>query len=204
MPNDLFFFLQPWQVSLVGGTVKRSVASESLRQPLKQQILNLQEMQLHFKKTILSIHFQVIELQVLEETREFLQQRFAYATTIKGTRSFHNFKPLSATKIATKRINFDENYSYVFDFQQPLCQDPPAAKNVRQGGYVVAIYDNNWYIGFITETDADSGDTKVNFMNPKGPAAYFDFPNHEDVCWIPTSHLLCCIEPPVLATTQGQ
>ena len=102
----MFFFLQPWQVSLVGGTVKRYVASESLRQPLKQQILNLQEMLLHFKKTILSIYFQEIEHQVLEETREFLQQRFAYATTIKGTRSFHNFKPLSATKIATKRINF--------------------------------------------------------------------------------------------------
>ena len=41
-------------------------------------------------------------------------------------------------------------------------------------------------------------------MHPKGPAAYFHFPNHEDGCWIPRSHLLCCIEPPVLATTQGQ
>ena len=188
----------------IGDTVKKSVALESLRRPLKQQILNLQEMLLHCKKNILSIHFQEIELQVVEETREFLQQRFAYATTIKGTRSFHNFKLLSATKIATKRINFDENYSYVFDFQQLLCQDLPAATNVRQGGYVFAIYDNNWYIGFKTETDPDRGDTKMNFMHPKRPAASFHFPNHEDVCWMATSHILYCIEPPVLATTRGQ
>ena len=75
-----------------------------------------------------------------------------------------------------------------------LCQDPPAVKRVRQSGHVAAIYYYNWYIGFVPETDADSGGTKVNFMHPKKPVASFHFPNHENVCWIPTSQILCCIE----------
>ena len=73
----------------IGGSVKRSTALESLRRPLKNQILSLADMLLHCKKTIPKIHFLEIKQEALQRTRECRQERFANATTVKGTRSFH-------------------------------------------------------------------------------------------------------------------
>ena len=100
----------------IRGKVKRSTALESLKKPVTNQILNLKQMLERCQSTILKIHFQEIHQQVLEKTTNWLQQRFVYASTIKDTRSFHNFKLLSPSRIASKWINFDEDYSYVFDF----------------------------------------------------------------------------------------
>ena len=187
----------------IGGTVKRSTALESLRRPPKNQILSLAKMLLHCKKTIPKIYFYEIKQEVLQRTRECLQERFANATTVKGTRSFHNFKPISSSQIETKRINFDE-HSYIFEFVQSVSHEEPAISRVKPGGYIVAAYDNHWYIDFVAKIDLDNGDVQVNFLHPKGPAASFHFPKHEDICWIPTMHIICCIDPPILATTQGQ
>ena len=85
---------KPWEVSLLWNrrNCKRSVALESLGRPITNKVLTLEEMLEHCKRAILNNYFQKIELQSLQKTREQLQQRFQYATTIKGTRSFHNFK----------------------------------------------------------------------------------------------------------------
>ena len=114
-----------------------------------------------------------------------------------------NFKPISSSQIETKRINFDE-HSYIFEFVQSVSHEEPAISRVKPGGYIVAAYDNHWYIDFVAKIDLDNGDVQVNFLHPKGPAASFHFPKHEDICWIPTMHIICCIDPPILATTQGQ
>ena len=71
---------------------------------------------LYCKEAMPRIHFEKIEEQELEQTRIWLQHRFEYAATIKATTSFHNFESLSIPKIATKRVNSDKYYSYVFDF----------------------------------------------------------------------------------------
>jgi len=81
-----------------------------------------------------NIYFYEIKQDALEETLEWLQERFANATTLKGTRSFHNFTPVSTSRIVTTRINFDEQYSYIFDFLQQSCETP-AFINVKLRGY---------------------------------------------------------------------
>ena len=73
---------------------------------------------------------------------------------------------------------------------------------IKQGGYVVATYDKCWYIGFVAEIDMDKRDVKVNFLQPKGPGSSFQFPKHNNVCWIPTRHILCCIELPNTSNNQ--
>lgn len=158
----------------------------------------------HCEKAIPNIWFQEIDPTILQKAREQLQDRYAMTSTIKGTRSFHNFVPMSNTRIAMKRINFDAGYAHVVDFQNPQCVEHDSAKDIEQGGYVAAVYDHCWYIGHVVEADAENGDAKVNFLYPKGPAVSFHYPKHEDVCWILYEHILCCIEAPMLATLRGQ
>ena len=62
-----------------------------------------------------------------------------YASTIKSTRSFHNFKPLSSSRIATKQINFDEDYSYVFDFFQLFRHKELPCVTIKHGGYILLL-----------------------------------------------------------------
>lgn len=103
----------------------------------------------------------------------------------------------------TKRINYDENCSYEFDFVTQSNYQR-SLTHIKHGSYIAATYDNSWYIGVVEEIDTEHEDLKINFMHPKGPAASFHFPEHEDVCWIPCVHILCSIESPTLATARGQ
>ena len=123
---------------------------------------------------------------------------------LKAQESFHNFKPLSISRIVTKRVNSDEYYSYVFDFLEPVRREENHLVDIKEGSYVAATYDNNWYIGLVMEVNAEQGDEKLNFLNPKIPAVSFHFPKNEDLCWIPTAHIICSIDTPTLATTRGQ
>ena len=49
--------------------VKRSKALESLKRPITNQMLNLKQMLEHCQNTIPKIHFQEIDQQVLEKTK---------------------------------------------------------------------------------------------------------------------------------------
>lgn len=189
----------------IGGTVKRSTALESLRRKAGDpQIISVNEMIRHCEKAIPSILFQEIEVMILQKTREELQVRYSMANTIKGTRSFHNFVPLSSTKIAMKRINFDEDYALVIDFQQPQHRAHAPDFDIKQGRFLAAVYDKCWYIGHVAEADSENREAKVHFLHPNGPAVSFHYPKYEDVCWVPYDHVLCCIEAPILATLRGQ
>lgn len=75
---------------------------------------------------------------------------------------------------------------------------------IKQGSYASVIYDNDWFIGYITEVDNANDDAKVKLMHLKGPSVSFRFPEYEDVCWVPYAHILCIVEPPTLATLRGQ
>lgn len=43
-------------------------------------------------------------------------------------------------------------------------------------------------------------DVLIKFMHPRGPARSFHWPNREDCCWVPQTHVICKIEVPTTAT----
>ena len=100
---------------------------------------------------------------------------------MKRTRSFHSFKPLLPSRIVTKRINFDIDYSYVFDFFQIFWHEELSRVSIKQGGYVVATYDKCWYIDFVAEIHINEGDVKVNFLHLNESASLFYFSKYDDV-----------------------
>ena len=79
----------------IGGTVKRLTAMESLRRPLNNQILFVEAMITHCSTNLPSNKFVNLLKQDLDELKPKLEKRWKLASTIKGPRSFHHFKPLS-------------------------------------------------------------------------------------------------------------
>ena len=64
--------------------------------------------------------------------------------------------------------------------------------------YVCCIYDSNWWIGHVLETDSNENDLRINFLHPYESSKYFYWPSRADICWIPSSRVFRKISPPKL------
>ena len=62
------------------------------------------------------------------------------------------------------------------------------------------MYDNNWWIGPVIEKDDEECDIKVKFLHPKGPSKYFQWPQRDDICYIPNNCVLKVIDVPVASS----
>ena len=78
----------------IGGTVKQLVSNASLQCIMDSQILNPHDVSV-LQKNIQGIKFIFITKDELTKTRKSLENRFTKAITIPGTRSYHEFIPLS-------------------------------------------------------------------------------------------------------------
>ena len=95
--------------------MKRIVGKESLQRPTSKQILSTETMFEYCKSAIEGIKSILIEKEEVEEARRSLTIRFENASTVPGTRSFHQFIPLERDKIAMKQCSEDENYDLIYD-----------------------------------------------------------------------------------------
>ena len=100
----------------IGSTVKRLVAKANLQCQTCGQIVNAEEMFKFCKTEIKGIEFIYISKETMVGVREMLSDCFSRAKTIPGTRSFHQFIPLSRGEIATKKVSEDIDYSLKFEF----------------------------------------------------------------------------------------
>jgi len=57
-----------------------------------------------------------------------------------------------------------------------------------------------WWIGIIREVDKEQDDARINFMHPHGPSQSFHWPQVDDMCWVPITHLLCSVDTPTTIT----
>ena len=139
----------------------------------------------------------------LNQVKVNFEPRFELAVTIKGTRAFHHFRPLSLTEMGVKHISHDDQYALEADLtrsqnQKILWQVPIINK------FVCVAYDFNWYVGIVAEVDMPNNDAMVEFMHPKSLSDYLYWPQKKDSCWIPFQHILCTIDVPCMMNNQGQ
>ena len=80
--------------------------------------------------------------------QEMLSDRFSRAKTIPGTRSFHQFIPLSRGEI---RVSEDIDYSLKFEFEQ--VQQVLSLSMVSVGQFVSCTYDGHKWVGMGCEVD---------------------------------------------------
>ena len=92
----------------LGGTVKRLTARNSLQSPLNNHILTSETMFEYCKGEIKGIDFIFVDDSEISELRKNMESGLSNARTFPGTRSFHQFIPLSPNTIAT--LVSEDNY----------------------------------------------------------------------------------------------
>jgi len=182
----------------IGGMIKRKLTQASLKRPINDQILSTEAIYAFCREEISSVNFFLISKETLQSTRKFLQKRYAAASTVPGTRSFHHFESDSIGVLKFKRVSDDSSFCGNHNFLSVascfIASDIPLMK------YVCCVYDSHWWIGLVVEIDVHENDLHINFLHPCGPSKYFYWPSHEDKCWVPSSHVLCKINQPQLVS----
>ena len=185
----------------IGGTVKRLVAKASLQRPMQNQILSVHEMVYFCKADIKGIHFEFLSSSDISILREELKSRFQLARTVPGTRGYHQFVPISIAKIGAKRVSENKEFDLTFSFTDA----PTIRKEIfYSGSFVVCRYDDQLWLGMISQADNDNSEVLVSFMHPHFPARSFTWPRRADTCWVPISKVLCVVDAPMTSTASGR
>ena len=68
--------------------------------------------------------------------------------------------------------------------------------------YVIAIYNENPWVGLVEDVNEEYGDYRINFMHPKGPATQLYWPDPVDKCWVEEENIICTINAPLMALSR--
>ena len=180
----------------IGGTIKRLVAKASLQKDISGQILDHRSMLDFCRANISEIQFLYVDRIELTDRREMLSKRFENTYPVPGTRSFHMYEPLSSSSVGAKRCSEDKQHALKHD----LLQEEQVHKKVNVFDFVACLYDLKWWIGIAMDVNDEEGDILVKFMHPNGPARSFSWPSNDDVCLVPSTHILHKLEVPTTTT----
>ena len=117
-----------------------------------------------------------------------LEARYANCAAISGTRNQHSFVPKSLTNLKMKRVSVNEFLSSV---SVSLLHVSPNLSVFVPGIRIVCVYDDNWFLGNILEICKENQEIQVQFMKLSVSSDPFTWPQEEDICWIPVTHILC-------------
>ena len=192
----------------IGGTVKRLVARASLQAIVDHHILTPNEMYEWSHKNIEGIKFYYVSAEDIKENEILynLEKRFHDAKTICGTRSHHSFIPISQYQLHMKRISQDTLFTLVNTRPQ---EDVAGASTshystYQPGRYLACVYDNVWYVGYITMRSEEHFDVEVEFMNRKDKTVSWPVDTRRERSWVPFQDVICLIEAPLLQGRSGR
>ena len=189
----------------VGGTVKREAAKRSLQATVTGHILTPMDLFTWASSSIEGIEFLYCTKEEVQLHSEELMDRFCKAHTVSATRDNHCYKPLGLGTLQVSRISGNDTFftAKVSDADDltPLSMPVESAVDCHPGQYVACMYDGHWWLGNIIEMDYEQNDVKASFMHPHGPASTFRWPRREDICWVPTEHILAVID---ISTATGR
>ena len=151
----------------IGGTVKQLVTRTSLQRPISNQILTADKMFEFCVDEIKGIDFLFLKNQEIGNIRVNMEERYKRADTVPGTRSFHQFIPISDSIIGAKYVSDDQYHAVQFVFNIVHLLGPGDTLSPSQ--FVVCLYDRQYWVGIIMEVSTENLDVKVKFMHPKLP-----------------------------------
>ena len=70
--------------------------------------------------------------------------------------------------------------------------------------YLLCRYDELYWIGMVSEINSVNDDFKIKFMHPNVPSQSYNWPNWDDICWVPRLNVISIIEAPSLSLLSGQ
>ena len=137
------------------------------------------------KKNISNVAFQYATNNDYEVEHTLLRDRHAKAITIIGTQKLHQFIPESASTLKVKRYSSSENVQL-----RKVCNSDQFLAENQIHGYVTAIYDNLWWLGYVHDKYTENREVTINFLHPHGPSHSFCFPIQQDILRVPYCDIL--------------
>ena len=160
---------------------------------MKSLILNYQVMVNVCEEEMSQIKFSGIGKETMDGVHKWLVEWFSRENTVPGTQSSHLFIPLSSSETAHQLSSEDESHVGTHNFNLPptfqLC-------DIRPMTCVPCLYDSFWWLGLVTQVDAEQGGVRVQFMFPHGPHKTFNWPETEGSCYVPIKNILFPISSP--------
>ena len=156
--------------------MKQLVSNASLKCINNSQILNPYHMFQYCENSIQVIKFILTTKYELTKTQESWEDRFAKVITISGTRSYHEFIPLSENTIVMKYCSKDQEVATTFSFSNEhkvsdaVSSNKEPSEHSKALDFVSCYYNNYWWIGFVLEKDDHQEDLCIKFMHPHGVA----------------------------------
>ena len=129
------------------------------------------------------IDFLFLKNQENGNIRVNMEERYKRADTVPGTRSFHQFIPISDSVIGAKYVSDNQYYAVQFDFS--IVHLLGLGDTLSPSQFVVCLYDRQYWIGIIMEVSSE------NLQSLKWPSC-------DDLCWVPNVHVCCLSMHPLL------
>lgn len=174
----------------MGGAVKRAVTAESLRRvkpddvPIKTvaEFINFCKKREENKCTTVT-HFELKKDEILAMREEIAK---VDPKTVTGTRSFHNFVPLSSSVIGCKRVSSEKDYFLKFDFAEEK-----KTVTFKLNTFVACAIDNKWHPGFIKQINDEENEIEAIILSSKiiKKNVFYDWPVVENSIYIPFDHV---------------
>ena len=165
----------------IGGTVKRLAARASLQATEARQILTPMQLYNWASSNVTGIIFFFVSADEVRRTTASVQKRLDAAATIPDTRSQHRFVRANQNSLHMYRLSYDHLHTTVSTCVEDLCDDSEDL-NATVGCYVAAVYDEQWYVGMITERSHVHHDVVINFMTHNQRTNVFSWPQRKDEC----------------------
>lgn len=134
---------------------------------------------------IQGIFFQYCSCAEYEEVKGHLEARFQPSRTIPGTRKYHSFIPVSQESVQVRSFS----RAATFKTEKVTKQESELAID-DISGYVTCVYDTQWWLALVLETDKENAELKVMFLHPQGPSHFFKYPTKPDILVVPLSDIL--------------
>ena len=170
--------------------MKRLAARASLQRPYVQQIMTPLQLFEWASNNIQGTVFKYCRCAEYDEVKEQLEIRFQTCRTILGTRKLHSFVPVSYDTVQVRAFS----RSTTFKTEKVTKQDSELGIEAISG-YVTCIYDAEWWLAFVLETDKENAELKVTILHPRGPSRSFKYPSIPDILIVPSSDILTKVDP---------
>lgn len=184
----------------IGGTIKREASRASLRATVTNQILTPEDLYKWSKLNIKGIEVIYISSDNIQEheLKFELNDRYKYANTVPGTRSFHCFTPLENQSLKLKRISLDNKFD-IFTFNNI---EHSNNEKYQPGQYIAFYYDDEWFVGLIVEVSIENADCLVKFMQRN--QINLTWSNNPAQCWVLFTKIITIINTPDLIGRSGR
>ena len=101
-----------------------------------------------------------------------LAHRYEHGETVPGTRSYHQFCPVSVDEIGYKRVNDYNDLAGTFTFSK-AANPKVSFDKISANEYIAYYYDINWWIGLVQNVNCNEKDVEIDFLNTPGPSNSF-------------------------------